>query len=137
MKATALKKVFTVVVVVAELSGLGACLAPARSESFTAAPPEIIAMTPSSGLAGRAYPFEVTILGRGFAATGNVVTFGPVPLPGLPSPDGQHITFLVPKEKPSGGEVPPIVLLPGEYPVTVTTAAGISPAVPFTLTRRP
>ncbi len=122
-------------VIIAGLSGLGACLAPTRGDSLASAPPEIIAITPSSGPAGTAYPIEATILGRGFAATGNVVTFGPIQLPDLASRDGQHITFLVPKEVPSRGEVPPMVLIPGEYSVTVTTPAGTSPAMLFTLTR--
>jgi hypothetical protein len=68
--------------------------------------------------------------------TGNTVTFGPVQIPDLPSPDGQHITFFVPKEVPSSGEVPPMVLPYGEYPVTVTTLAGTSVAIRFTLTRQ-
>jgi len=68
--------------------------------------------------------------------TGNTVTFGPVRISDLPSPDGRHITFFVPKEVPSRGEVPPMVLLYGGYAVTVTTQAGTRRAVQFTLTRR-
>jgi hypothetical protein len=93
-------------------------------------------ISPSSGPAGIAYPIQVTIRGRGFMLTGNTVTFGPVQIPDLPSPDGQHITFFVPKEVPSSGEVPPMVLPYGEYPVTVTTLAGTSVAIRFTLTRQ-
>jgi hypothetical protein len=125
------------IVAAAGLLGLAGCLASRPVDSAAGAPPEIIAITPSSGPAGTAYPIEVTLLGRGFGAAANVVTFGPVQLPDLASPDGQHITFLVPKEKPSRGEVPPLVLPRGQYPITVTTAAGTSPAVLFTLTSRP
>lgn len=67
--------------------------------------------------------------------TGNTVTFGSVQVPDLPSPDGRHIDFFVPKEVPSRSEVPPMVLPHGEYSVTVTTQAGTSGPVVFTLTR--
>ena len=66
--------------------------------------------------------------------TGNIVIFGPVQIPDLSSPDGRYIDFFVPKEVASRGEVPPIVLPPGEYLVTVTTPAGTSAPVVFTLT---
>jgi len=96
----------------------------------------ITGLSPSSGPAGDAYPIQVTLEGRGFADTGNVVTFGDIPSQSLPSSaGGTRITFWVPKEVPSTGEVPPMVLSPGEYEVTVTTPAGTSEPVMFTLTR--
>ncbi len=83
-----------------------------------------------------AYPIEVTVHGLRFASTDNVVTFGNVAIPNLPSSDGgTRITFFVPKETQSRGEVPPFVLQPGEYPVTVTTPNGVSNAAVFVLTR--
>lgn len=121
---------------VALLFGVGACVAP-RGGAVASAPPEIIAMTPSSGPAGTAYPLKVTIIGRGFEPTGNTVTFGPIELMDLPSSDSQHLVFQAPKTVPSRGEVPPLVLPPGEYAVTVTTGAGTSRAMLFILTSRP
>lgn len=83
-----------------------------------------------------AYPIEVTVHGLRFAATGNVVTFGNLSIPNLPSSDGgTRITFFAPKETQSPGEVPPFVLQAGEYPVTVTTPNGVSNAVVFVLNR--
>ncbi len=97
--------------------------------------PAIIRLSPSNGQAGDAYPIEVTIEGLGFAEAGNIVNFGGVPSEGLPSSaGGTRITFWVPKEVPSAGEVPPMVLTPGEYPVTVTTPMGTSESVMFLLT---
>lgn len=97
--------------------------------------PHISAIDPPSGPAGAAYPLQAVIHGDGFAPTGNVVAFGPVRIPDLPSADGQTITFQIPKEMDSGGEVPPVVFPPGDYDVTVTTASSASNAVAFTLTR--
>jgi hypothetical protein len=83
-----------------------------------------------------AYAVQVVIEGRGFVATGNMVTFGDVEVPDLPSSDdGKRITFWVPKEVPSTGEVPPMVLEAGDYPVTVTTPSGTSAPTVFVLTR--
>ena len=97
--------------------------------------PVIASLSPSSGRAGEAYPIQVTIEGRGFAETGNIVSFGDIPSQGLPSAaGGTLITFWVPKEMPSTGEAPPMVLSPGEYPVIVTTPRGTSESVMFTLT---
>jgi len=102
------------------------------------AAPVITDIVPASGPAGPAYPIQATIRGTGFTPTGNVVNFGPVRLRELPSSDGgTTITFGVPKQMRSGGEVPPIVLPTGEYLVTVTNADGTSNAATFTLTRTP
>ena len=97
--------------------------------------PVISEIRPSSGPAGVAYPIRVTLGGRGFMRTGNIVTFGPVQVRELSSSDNRHLDFFVPKEIPSSGEVPPMVLPPGEYSVTVTTPAGTSEPIVFTLTR--
>jgi hypothetical protein len=78
----------------------------------------------------------VIIEGSGFAEEGNIVTFGGILSEALPSTeDGTRITFWVPKEAPSPGEAPPMVLDPGEYEVSVTTPDGTSDPVLFTLTR--
>ena len=79
---------------------------------------------------------QVTIQGTGFAAEGNIVTFGGIPTEGIASAEGgTRITFWVPKEVPSAGEAPPMVLDPGEYDVTVTTPTGTTEPVVFILTR--
>ena len=110
----------------------------AANSQQTSALPVIDAVTPGGGPAGTAYPIEVTITGKNFADTANVVTFGPVRMrPVRSDARGTRIVFHVPKEVPSTGEVPPSPLLPGTYEVRVTTAAGTSNAVPFSLTREP
>jgi hypothetical protein len=113
-----------------------AIVAAAPWQSALAQPPQLIEIVPASGPAGAAYPLQATIRGTGFAPAGNVVEFGPLRIPDLPS-DGTRITFHVPKAMPSRGEVPPLILTPGEYRVTVTTPSGTSNALTFTLTRSP
>ncbi|MGD2122856.1 MAG: IPT/TIG domain-containing protein [Gemmatimonadota bacterium] len=98
--------------------------------------PSVVSITPDRGRVGEAYPIEVTIEGTGFVEEGNIVTFGGIPSEALVSTDGgTRITFWVPKEVPSTGEVPPMILDPGEYEVTVTTPSGTSEPVTFVLTR--
>jgi hypothetical protein len=64
----------------------------------------------------------------------NVITFGHVTLRAVGSSEsGTRLAFHAPKESPSAGEAPPAPLLPGAYEVRVTTAAGVSNAVTFTL----
>jgi hypothetical protein len=111
--------------------------APAEQNVALSKPPELNEIVPASGPAGEAYPVEVTVRGTGFMPTGNVVEFGPVKIADAPSSEPGRITFSIPKSIPSGGEVPPRVLTPGEYRVTVTTKAGTSNALIFTLTRTP
>jgi hypothetical protein len=113
--------------------GLAACAA--TSGGGRAAAPRIDAIRPDSGPAGAAYPIEATLTGSGFDSTGNTVRFGSIVVPGqLSSRGGTVLTFPVPKEMASRGEVPPMVLEPGRYEVTVTTRAGMSNKVTFTLT---
>jgi hypothetical protein len=66
-----------------------------------------------------------------------MVRFGPVTIQDLPSPDGSQITFDVPKLVPSRGEVPPMVLISGDYLVSVATPAGASNSLTFKLTPDP
>jgi hypothetical protein len=96
--------------------------------------PTLSKLLPDNGPAGTAYPLQVTIQGTGFAATENVVQFGPMRLPGVPSADGRTIVFQVPKEMRGRGEVPPLVFGAGDYDVVVTTPAGASNALLFKLT---
>jgi hypothetical protein len=111
--------------------------APPAQNVALSKPPELTEIVPASGPAGEAYPVEVTIRGAGFMPTGNVVEFGPVKIADVPSSEPGRITFSIPKSIPSGGEVPSRILIAGEYPVTVTTRAGTSNALIFTLTRTP
>src|SRR5262245_19618410 len=121
-----------VVVPVAMAFGMAAFgAAPEQGAFAQARPPELIEINPASGPAGQAYPLQVTLRGTGFMPTGNTVQFWPLKLD-LPSADGTRIALNVPKEMPSRGEVPPLVLTAGEYRVTVTTAAGTSNALTFT-----
>jgi len=120
------------------LISISGCAKPPQPESGAdpSAAPVITVFSPSNGPTGEAYPIQVTLEGRGFAELGNVVTFGGIPSQPLESSEeGTRITFWVPKEAPSRGEVPPMVLSAGEYEVTVTTEAGTSDSVIFTLTR--
>ena len=108
-----------------------------RGEAPAPSGPAILSLSPTEGPAGTAYPIEVIITGTGFASEGNTVTFGDISIPDLASTEsGTRITFFAPKERPSTGEVPPFVLMPGEYRVTVTTPQGTSNTVKFNLTRR-
>jgi hypothetical protein len=117
------------------LSLVGA--APGQVSLAQAQPPELIDIVPASGPAWEAYPLQATIRGTGFLPAGNVVEFGPVKIPDLPSAGGVRITFYIPKLVPGGGEVPPMVLTEGDYRVTVTTSSGMSNALIFRLTRGP
>src|SRR5260370_10629147 len=123
------------------LAGLGIaiCWPPttrAQQPAFRVAqsgPPHLMDITPSSAPAGEAYPVRATIRGTGFAPAGNMVEFGPIKISDVAA-SGDRITFAVPKLVPSRSEVPPAVLTPGEYPVTVTTPLGRSNSLKFTLT---
>ena len=94
--------------------------------------PELFEITPSSASWYDART-EVTIRGAGFMPSGNVVHFGWVTLSDIPSAEGTQIKFVVPRGIDSRGEVPPQLLPPSEYRVTVTTSAGTSNALIFTL----
>ena len=129
-----------VLAVVPIVLGVFACGGPgevgvSQSNVGRSSPPELIQIVPAAGPAGEAYPLQAMLLGRGFMAAGNTVVFGPITIPDMPSTAGTRITFAVPKLMPSRGEGPPAVLSAGEYVVTVTTTAGTSNAMTFTLTR--
>lgn len=110
----------------------GRSLVETRAAALTG--PVITRLEPPRGPIGQSYPIRLSVWGSGFKATGNVVGFGPVTVDDLPSDDGgRRITLSVPKVIPGTGEVPPFVLQPGEYSVTVTTVDGTSAPVTFTL----
>lgn len=108
----------------------------AAASASSADGPVITRVQPDSGPAGSAYPIEVTIEGRGFHDSLNVVTFGPVTVKNVPSRDSRtRIILFLPKEAPSTSEVPPSPLFPDTYDLKVTTPKGTSNAMPFRLTR--
>jgi hypothetical protein len=79
----------------------------------------------------------VTIRGRHFAHDSNWVEFGPAHIGPLSAKHhGCIINFSVPATLPSTGEAPPLRLGPSTYTVRVTTSAGSSNTVPFTLVQR-
>jgi len=120
------------------LSGLACARASTRAAEDRPVPPALERVVPASGPAGVAYPLRVTLEGRHFADSANVVTFGPMALRGLPSSEsGTRIVLFLPKESPAVGEAPPAVLQPGTYRLTVSTAAGESNALAFELKPEP
>jgi len=117
---------------------VAACACARTKVSVATELPSIASITPTSGPAGTGYPIEITISGKHFADSTNVVTFGPVTLRAVRSTaGGTSIVFQAPKEMPSAGEVPPAPLLAGTYSVRVATSAGVSNPIVFTLDREP
>lgn len=120
------------------LSGLACARAGTRAAEAGPIPPVLERVVPAAGPAGVAYPLRVTLEGRHFADSANVVTFGSMALRGLPSSEGgTRIVLFLPKELPGVGEAPPAVLQPGTYRITVNTAAGESNALAFELKPEP
>jgi hypothetical protein len=116
------------------MSGFACARVSTSAKAEAAAPPVIDRVVPTSGTAGPAYPLRVTLEGRHFADSTNTVKFGPVEVRNVLSSDGgTRILVFLPKEVPGTGEVPPAVLQPGVYQITVTTGAGQSNAVSFEL----
>jgi hypothetical protein len=110
----------------------------------------IVALTPAAGPVGT----RVTVRGSSFSATGNSISFAavtvdgelpnePSVIPQLPSADGTAIVFEVPAVwRPACSYVAQgpcpfarIPTAPGTYRVMVTSAAGVSNDVIFTVTR--
>ena len=116
-------------------------LLPDQSDRGSSQPPSgptILSLSPTEGPVGSAYQIEVTVTGTGFASQGNTVTFGDISIPDLASTEGgTRIAFFAPNERPSTGEVPPFVLMPGKYRVVETTPQGTNNPVDFILTRGP
>jgi hypothetical protein len=73
----------------------------------------------------------LTILGDYFDRTSNVVTFGPMSIPNVPSRNGTSITIGIPASYEAAGGAPPISLGAGVYQITVTTSHGRSNALQF------
>ncbi len=100
------------------------------------APPSTAALAPATGWVGT----EVRISGTGFTPHDNAVHFGAGYVPGLASPDGAAIVFVVPGSlDPACSFAQPRCLLPshvtqpGTYQVAVSNSNGMSNPMAFTL----
>ena len=100
-------------------------------------PPALVSMEPVEAARDRnGGSIVVTIRGSAFSGEANTVVFGEVAITNVRSSDGGTVLrFTVPREVPSAGEAPPRTLPPGQYLVTVQTAAGVSNALTFRLVR--
>jgi hypothetical protein len=94
--------------------------------------PRIDSLVPASETTAGDAVVEVVIYGDGFTAKGNTVMFGPAEVGPLASDNGRVLRFTVPVSLPSRGEVPPMQLGAGEFPVRVRNANGVSNAKIFT-----
>jgi len=96
--------------------------------------PAVFQVLPPSASADPGEVLDLRIAGCGFSASRNVVRFGDVTLRDVRSTErGTRIRVVVPKEIPSGGEVPPMSLGRGDYDVTVNNGRGTSNAKRVTL----
>jgi guanyl-specific ribonuclease Sa len=95
--------------------------------------PRVDSLAPSGArLAGDAV-VEVVVHGGGFTFSGNVVVFGSTEIGPVPSANGTTLRFTVPTTLPSHGEVPPMRVSPGEFPVRIRNGNGESNAMTFTV----
>ena len=76
---------------------------------------------------------QVELYGTGFTASDNAIAFGPLSAGTVASADGRTLRFIVPSQYPARGEVPPMVVSPGDYAVTVKNSNGISDTLVFTV----
>ncbi|MBV6522019.1 MAG: hypothetical protein MNPFHGCM_02163 [Gemmatimonadaceae bacterium] len=92
-------------------------------------------LVPDSAAVPRNSVVEVLIRGSGFepgTPGRNVVELGPVRLTAVPANEtGTEIRFVIPDRVTGQSEAPPRPLMPGSYPVRVTTAAGVSNSISF------
>jgi len=115
---------------------VGVSAAPDTSRaSQETAPPTLSRIVPASARIERSSVVTMTIEGLRFdrGRNGrNTVEIGPIRLSGVPSDTlGRIIQVVVPERIPADGEAPPRRLLPGDYPVTVSTPAGKSNVIQF------
>jgi hypothetical protein len=83
----------------------------------------LVSLSPAEAAVGS----ETVVRGQGFTPTGNTLRFGTVDITDLESSDGgTMIRFTIPRRLPSRGEVPPMVVWPGEYEVVVRNSRGTS-----------
>lgn len=102
--------------------------APPATPTPSIAAPVIVALVPDSVRLAPSTISEVTVRGRGFAATGtNTVRIGPITLSSVPAnAAGTEIRVTVPNRYTTNAEAPPRPLFPGDYPVTVETGGQTS-----------
>ena len=91
----------------------------------------MLSLSPDSATVDPDAVVEVVIHGTEFTPTGNMVTFGTAEVGPFASSDGKTLRFIVPTYLPSRGEVPPMRVTTGEFPVRVRNANGQSNAVNF------
>jgi hypothetical protein len=96
--------------------------------------PALLEVLPPAASADPGEPLDLRIDGCGFSADKNVVRVGEITVRNVRSTErGTHIRLVVPKELPSRGEVPPMLLGAGAYDVTVNNGRGTSNAKRVTL----
>ena len=94
------------------------------------APPVIERITPQSFPADTSIPPMIEIVGRHFAAEGNVIRIGPGQIRSVTSANGGTIIrFLLPRRIVVADEAPPMQVGPGDLEIRVRTVRGESNAV--------
>ncbi len=126
------------VLLIALALGCAAPVAPVEPPSS----PRITTLAPRTGSSGEEYWVDMVLVGRRFTRADNVVSVTPHPNTAAPyvivlnlasDRNGTRIFFELPKCIRHDGGGPCFLLGAGNYDVTVTTVAGESNAVPFTL----
>ena len=104
-----------------------------EADSVAGSGPVLYDVTPDSVPAGDAYPVTLMIRGEGFDSEGNVLRLGDTLADTVSSLDGTSIRWSMPKTVRSYSEVPPMVVQPGKYDLTVQTREGVSNALVVTV----
>ena len=139
MTARALPRV-TLSVSEANTTDGGSLLPATRVTGFPSAPasavrPAIDSITPRTAEVSHERVTDLVLYGRGFAETGNTITFGGAEVSGLASErGGTIIRFLAPTQIPAHGSSGSHRTMPGPVEVRVRHAGGASNAVTFTVT---
>jgi hypothetical protein len=95
--------------------------------------PHLIKLTPASGSLASGAAILVDLTADRLTPTGNTVYFGTIKLGELASSDGKAVRFTVPEHFPARGEVAPMKVQAGTYPVYIVNANGTSDTLTFTL----
>ena len=103
------------------------------SPSPKPAVPTIFNISPASGPAGTAYPISVVLTGSNFTNNNTVVFINEQIKSVQSTNNGAQMTFQLPKQYSSSGEVAPQVIPPGTYDISVFNQNGSSNRVKFTL----
>jgi len=100
--------------------------------TWIAPTPRIDSLVPASASTAGDALVEVIVYGDGFTLKANTVLFGPVEIGPAASENGRSLRFVVPVSMPPRGEVPPMQLGAGEFPVRIRNANGVSNTKLFT-----